>query len=242
MKISFCITCMNRLYHLQETLPINLFMARAYGNYEFVIMDYNSTDGLEKWAKKHLMLYQKEGVLKYLKSRIPTIFSASHAKNIAHKNATGDILCNLDADNFITEDFCLVIKQIFEKNQSVLLNAAGIDFFGNPGTAGRILIKREHFYAVNGYDEDHENWGWDDTNLQTRAKLHNNLQYYQLAPKFIRCINHDNYERTRNYIEKNIQKSERKSIERINEICRNQSYIANQNKIWGHINDLSIGL
>lgn len=48
-QISFCITCMNRLKHLQETLEKNILDNFLVDEVEFVVLDYNSQDGLEEW-------------------------------------------------------------------------------------------------------------------------------------------------------------------------------------------------
>lgn len=242
MKISFCITCMNRLHHLMETLPINIFMALSYQNVEFSIVDYNSSDGLHQWAKQNLRKYEEQGLVKFLQTKKPTVFSASHAKNIAHKYASGDILCNLDADNFICEDFCHQIANMFTKDPNALMMGTSYDMFGNAGTAGRIILRREHFFSVNGYDEMHENWGWDDVNLQVRTQTLNNLNLYITPLKFIRCFGHNNYERTKNYLEKDVLNSQEKSITRIKILMGKKEYVANQDRKWGYAEDLKIGI
>ena len=43
-QISFCITCMNRLKHLQETLEKNILDNFLVDEVEFVVLDYNSQD------------------------------------------------------------------------------------------------------------------------------------------------------------------------------------------------------
>lgn len=54
MKISFCITCMNRLEHLQATLERNIPDNLPEGQVEFVLLDYYSTDGLHEWVRQHM--------------------------------------------------------------------------------------------------------------------------------------------------------------------------------------------
>ena len=53
-QISFCITCMNRLKHLQETLEKNILDNFLVDEVEFVVLDYNSQDGLEEWIAHRL--------------------------------------------------------------------------------------------------------------------------------------------------------------------------------------------
>ena len=50
-KISFCTVCMNRLHHLKMTLQKNISDNRDYSNLEFIILDYNSSDGLGEYIR-----------------------------------------------------------------------------------------------------------------------------------------------------------------------------------------------
>ena len=52
MKISFCITCMNRLEYLRKTLERNILDNLLEGQVEFVLLDYHSTDGLPEWVRQ----------------------------------------------------------------------------------------------------------------------------------------------------------------------------------------------
>ena len=51
-KISFATVCMNRLHHIRQTLPKNIADNSDYENVEFILLDYNSSDGLEEWVKE----------------------------------------------------------------------------------------------------------------------------------------------------------------------------------------------
>ena len=53
-KISFCTTCKERLRHLKQTLPKNIKDNSNYPFIEFVILDYNSQDGLGDWMIKFM--------------------------------------------------------------------------------------------------------------------------------------------------------------------------------------------
>ena len=92
---------MNRLSHLKKTLEKNICDNLVYENLEFILLDYNSTDGLENWAKNDLKNYIEKGILKYYRTSEPNSFHRSHSRNVAMKLASGDIVCNLDADNFL---------------------------------------------------------------------------------------------------------------------------------------------
>ena len=88
---------MNRLHHLKETLLKNIEDNISYGKLEFILLDYNSSDGLEEWVKSKLAKYIDNGILKYHRTSEPKSFHRSHSRNVALKLGSGDILCNLDA-------------------------------------------------------------------------------------------------------------------------------------------------
>src|SRR6187402_102950 len=98
-RISFCTVCMNRIEHLKQTLPKNIEDNIAYGNLEFLLLDYNSKDGLEEWVESEMKEYIDKGILHYYKTTEPEYFHRSHSRNMIIKKATGDIVCNIDADN-----------------------------------------------------------------------------------------------------------------------------------------------
>jgi len=114
-KISFCMTCMNRLHHVKQTLETSILANRPYKNVEFVLLDYNSKDGLGQWVKNKMMKDIESGILNYyqMTNPKPRYFNVPHAKNIAHKLGTGDILCNLDADNFGYKNDTNYIMDVF---------------------------------------------------------------------------------------------------------------------------------
>jgi len=82
-KIAFCITCMNRLQHIQKTLIKNIENNFQIDNVEFILLDYNSVDGLEEWVKEYLKKYISLGVLKYYKTTSPQYYQRAHSRNMA---------------------------------------------------------------------------------------------------------------------------------------------------------------
>lgn len=240
MKISFCTTCMGRLFHLKQTLPINLFNTEGCSR-EFVILDYNSRDGLQDWMKT-LTPWIKSGVVKYYQTKIPQNFCAAHAKNIAHKQATGDIVCNLDADNFILPGFCEYLNELFSRPK-VLFYSGSRDSVGQQGCCGKIAVLKEHFLNVNGYDEDQKlGWGWDDVSFRYRTKMFNNLDPIQGNMKWNLAIDHGNDIRTQNYIEKDIIKSMEWSRDHLMELTVKNQYVVNLGRPWGEVEDLSMAV
>jgi len=85
---------MNRLHHLKETLPMNVADNATTENIEFVILDYNSTDGLEAWMQQKFDIFC--GKVVYFKTTQPTFYNRSHSRNMAFRLASGDVVCNLE--------------------------------------------------------------------------------------------------------------------------------------------------
>jgi hypothetical protein len=154
---------MNRRYHLEQTLIQNIQDNLHYKNIEFVLLDYNSSDGLETWVKNNLDHYIQAGILKYFKTTEPAFFHRSHSRNIALKLAEGDIVCNLDADNFLGKNFAFFINYRFSFNANIFMTSGKPD-----GSYGRVCVKKEDFLKVRGYDEKMSGWGYEDDDFYKR--------------------------------------------------------------------------
>lgn len=172
-KISFCTTCMGRLYNLRETLPANIAANISYPHVEFVILDYNSPDGLGQWMKENMMEHIESGRVSYYRTEEPQYFSMAHSRNIAYKVASGDIVNNLDADNFTFNEKFAPIEECWASYLNRLANerpSKAIFAKGKRAMHGRIgFYKNEFIELLGGYDEDLEGYGHDDHDLVKRA-------------------------------------------------------------------------
>ena len=110
-KISFCMTCKNRLWQLAHTMPRNLFAIRADGCAEMVLVNYNSQDRLDTWIRQFRSAVEA-GTLRYVHEQSDPYFHTAKAKNLAHLAATGEFVVNLDADNFIGDTIGEVQKTL----------------------------------------------------------------------------------------------------------------------------------
>jgi glycosyltransferase involved in cell wall biosynthesis len=130
---------------------------------EWVIVNFNSTDGLDA------MMMEKLGHLTtriaYFRETSGRAWHASIAKNVAHRVATGEILMNLDCDNFIGNALD-AIREYFQVGYRLLHLFSG---FNGDGTYGRIVIDRDVFHAVGGYDESFYPMAYQDADLLQRA-------------------------------------------------------------------------
>jgi len=155
VKLSFCTTCMNRLFQLQDTLPHNLAVIEKFEGVNLSLVNYNSQDGLHEYIISHFQKYIEQGILRYFYTKEPKYFHCAIAKNLAHRVGNGDIVYNLDGDNFITEINIQNILDAFDDNQNIFLHETTDDklFPKHVGTYGRIASKKSDFLKISGYDE-----------------------------------------------------------------------------------------
>jgi hypothetical protein len=166
MRVSLCTTVKGRLHHLQQTLQQNLGDNADYENCEVVILDYNSPDGLEAWARTFLKDWIRMDRVRYGRIRHGEHYNSPHAKNVAHLLGTGEVLVNIDADHFTGKGFAAYVAMQFASLGNAVLS------FDTGGTLdGIIAVRRSEFLAVRGYDESlGSGWGYDDTDFRGRLQ------------------------------------------------------------------------
>lgn len=177
IKISLCTTCCNRIEDFKYTLPHNL---KFIGNYnkpiEWVIVDYGSTD--ENELKDLVSSIERPSNLEIVFIRSNENWNICRAKKLAHDSTTGDILINIDADNFIGISYLEMIHQTVSENLLSLiyyewddnlknLHDNGLDL----GFMGKIAISKGIYKSIGGYTTDLHGYGGDDTDLIHRAVL-----------------------------------------------------------------------
>lgn len=197
---------MNRLAHLQQTLPQNLRdnPATKAVEIEFVVLNYGDTGGLHEWMTSDPFMTAAigNGRIVYARTQEPETFHMSHAKNMAHRLATGDIVCNLDADNFTGPRFGEALAAFFKKYPASIISPSHVVSRAFPpeerGFFGRMALPRRYFENLGGYDENYVGWGSEDTDLARRARMIG-LKYFRFEDlQFLRIIAHGNDERTKN--------------------------------------------
>jgi len=192
-RISFCTTCMNRLHHLKETLPVNLINNSTYENVEFVVLNYNSKDEIDKWIQKEMMAEIRSQKLRYIKTSEPLYFKMSHAKNMVTRFAIGDIVCNIDADNFTGWGFANYLNEQFNNDNNIYMK-------GHEGDVeGRACLWKSDFLSLRGYDEKILDWGYEDTDFYYRIRDQIKRSEVKISdPKYLKTIKHNELERMEN--------------------------------------------
>lgn len=223
-KISFCTAIKNRLPHLSKTLPQNIVDA-AGQDVEFVILDYQSDDGLSEWIRP----YVANGLVNYFRTENQPYWRNSHAKNLAHLCAESEVVCNVDADNFITAGFAEHLINFFKENKGIYTAPRAVE-----GVTGRIAFRKSDFIDIGGYNEEFV-WGWgcEDIDLVARAEaMGHPVTYIDL--KYLRQISHDDTMRGLNSEVRNIWVSNEKSLNLMKANLKEKKYIANAGKRWGY--------
>lgn len=194
----FCITCKNRTPHLRETLARNL---ADNPNSRFVVLDYHSKDDLLEFlsdtflgeiAKGRLVVYSYAGWPK---------FRMAHAKNLAHRLGIiegGDILVNLDADNYAGPDFESFATRQLSSQPRAFLWANMIKGEMTRGIGGRIAVSRKTFTTSGGYDEKFESWASDDKDFNLRLRMMG-FKGIEIERQFLECVRHNDRVRFKDY-------------------------------------------
>lgn len=173
-KISYCTTCKGRLWQLKDTLPTNLDLIKDIDGVDLVLLNYHSDDGLDEYIRSGFKEYLDSGKLKYysLVSEAK-YFDMSYAKNIVHCLASGKVLFNLDADNFIG----LTVDELKSLPINHILTTKHVKGT-HTSRFGRIGIHASDFHELRGYNESIKNMGGDDGNLIIRG-LHKGFKLIQ---------------------------------------------------------------
>jgi hypothetical protein len=120
----------------------------------------------------------------------------AHSRNLAFRLAQGDIVCNIDADNFIGSGFVQYVSAVL---------SCGDIFLRGPrdgrGLGGRICVKLIDWETVSGYDERMKNWGPDDMDFANRLCMTGLKQKFILSEKFCQTISHSDELRVRHLSE-----------------------------------------
>jgi len=162
IKVSFCVTCCNRLWQLKQTLQHNL--DNLPDEFEITLVDYRSPDGLSEWVWDNFKTYIEHHKLNFFEVKNDISWNVSKAKNLAHRISNGQYLFNLDADNFISaEDIALILKS--HRLNFPLHQWSGV---WSDGSYGRIGLPKALFYKLGGYDESMMPMGGQDTDLIER--------------------------------------------------------------------------
>ena len=191
---------MNRLHQLKSTLLKNISDNEDYEELEFILLDYNSNDEMCQWVKDTLGVYIKSNRIIYFKTFEPDIFSHSHSKNVAFKLASGDIICNINADHYTGFSFANYVNSRFVEHGNIVLTP--IDYHNTKlrdqppkDIFGKGCVKKKDFDFVRGFDEGMNGYGFEDWDFINRLELSGVKRMLIEDMSFLQYVNHDDAER-----------------------------------------------
>lgn len=220
---------MGRAHHLKLTLPYNLALLKSYPNANLVLLDYNSPDDLAGWIQSGFQSELISGLLVYFHTSEPTAFLTAHAKNVAHRLAESEHLCNLDADNILTPEF---LEELIRELPTGCRDRILVSY--TPGGAyGRTVVPKVIFDQLGGYDEEMcYGWGYEDTDLRRRAELSGN-KVGVLNGAYLSYLEHPDDERVSRCASKYPSASEKMHAEISRVKIERGQLVANIGVRWG---------
>ena len=148
-----------------------------------------------------MALHVESGVVRYAHYKEAKVFHHAHAKNMAHRIASGDIVCNLDADNFTGPQFAAFIAHLYAEEANQIMNPAlrgEVRVKEELGHFGKIVLPLQRFMDIGGYNERYTTYGGEDSDLLYRG-IASGLHFTRfIDPEFRRTIPHSNYDRVVN--------------------------------------------
>lgn len=142
MQVSYCTTCHGRLWQLKQTIEHNLAYTKA-GAVELCVLAYNDTETY-KYLREHYAEHIADGRLRVLDWHEDKAFadgstwSCGYVKHLAHLMGTGDVLFNLDADNFVDDDLHTALLSL-QFNELLIIKQSE---WRADGRSGRIGVHR----------------------------------------------------------------------------------------------------
>lgn len=169
-KISFCTAIKNRKFQIEQTLEKNLLDNLDFSEFiEFSVLDCDSSDRVSDWIIENFHEYLQQGYLKLFKIKDFEYWNASIAKNTCHYLSEGEILVNLDCDNYTGKEGAERLYNLFASNKDINCYHQWCkkEWFG--GNYGRISFRRNIFEKLGGYDESFYGMGYQDTDIIKRC-------------------------------------------------------------------------
>lgn len=140
--ISIIIPCFNQGQFLNEAL--NSVCAQTYNDWECIIINDGSTDDTEKIALKY---GYKDARFRYIKTKNNGL---SAARNEGIKNASGQFVQLLDADDLIEPDKLLSAIEVYESDKisnSEIIAYSSMRYFEHDTPNKRQILGRANFLA-----------------------------------------------------------------------------------------------
>lgn len=226
-RIAICTTCMNRLDDLRLTLPDNIAANSDYENLEFVLLDYNSRDGLSNWIQDRFPRELASGRLRYFHTTEPEFYEMGHSRNLAFALADADLVTNVDADNWALAGFARHLNCL--ANQ---VPVRGVFIKSWQRMNGRVAFYKSEWQSLGGYDESFVGYGFDDADLVCRA-LAQGFTLARFGGEYCRRIHTSSKAKIANLSDKGWRKTQEANRAQSEHNLRTGRLRANEGQSWG---------
>lgn len=151
--LSFVVPVKSRLPQLQQTLPT----LAQQPNAEVIVVDVECPQKSADWVAT-----SQFGNVRTVRMTNMPVFSAARARNIGAAHAQSRWLCFLDADTLLAPNF---VRDVVTNLPADSFTQFAVD------APGLVVVSREDFLRIGGYDEIFEGWGCEDNDLIARLQL-----------------------------------------------------------------------
>lgn len=132
-KVTVIMPTWNRAFIIQRS--IDSVLQQSYRNFELIISDDGSSDNTETVLNKR---YGNESRINYIKNEH---YGVSHARNVALRQAQGNLIAYLDSDNEWSKDYLLLMVNTFVDFPEINTLYCGIRYIDQPSKRDFILFK-----------------------------------------------------------------------------------------------------
>ena len=134
IKVTVIMPTWNRAFIIQRA--IDSVLQQSYKNFELIISDDGSSDNTEAVINKR---YGNELRINYIKNGHSGV---SHARNVALRQAQGDLIAYLDSDNVWSRDYLLLMTNTFVDFPEINTLYCGIRCIDQANRSDYILFRQ----------------------------------------------------------------------------------------------------
>jgi hypothetical protein len=199
-------TCMGRLEHLKQSLPLML----EHLEMPVVVVDYCCPDGTSDWIRGsglkgvHVVRVHPDQARTSPSGK--PLFHKAHAQNIGAGKASwlgASNLTFIDADTLVKPGTGDWIRGHSAPDRFIV----SLTSSERKELVGFLSVPALSFRALRGFDESIEDWGQEDLDLRLRLFLKERLHFDEMPPEQLDWIRHSDELRAANYAAKDIEQS-----------------------------------
>jgi hypothetical protein len=204
------VPCMGRLGFLKQTVGSVL----SHPSINYCLVDYSCPDRCGDWLAR---TYPQEiRNRRIVVERVPgqRWFHKCKAHNAGAHRALAEgaeYLCFLDADTLVAPTFVEWIRAHVARRTFVIAGQRP-DGSDVPSVTGLLVVHRDAFRQVGGFDELFKGWGGEDIEMRLRLFLLAGLDYVDVPLQLITPLPHEDALRAQFYSETDVRASNRDNM------------------------------